>query len=113
MKATIEVPDDLYRRVKAKSALEGRPVRQVAVDLFRFYVEETAAMAAAPKSGRESSGVPQGVQEQPPPPWFGLARDYARSVKDHSLEEIRTSIARGRAKETAEAKRSPHRKPKR
>jgi hypothetical protein len=31
MKATIEVPDDLYRRVKAKSALEGRAVREVAI----------------------------------------------------------------------------------
>jgi hypothetical protein len=34
MKATIDFPDDLYRRVKAKSALEGRSVRAVALDLF-------------------------------------------------------------------------------
>lgn len=32
MKATIEIPDELYRRVKAKSALEGRPVREVALE---------------------------------------------------------------------------------
>jgi hypothetical protein len=29
MKATIEVPDELYRRVKAKSAREGRAVHEV------------------------------------------------------------------------------------
>lgn len=38
MKATIDVPDDLYRRVKARSALEGRSVRDVALDLFRGWL---------------------------------------------------------------------------
>jgi hypothetical protein len=37
MKATIEIPDELYRKVKAKSALEGRPVREVAIALFRSW----------------------------------------------------------------------------
>ena len=41
MKATINIPDDLYRKVKAKSALEGRPVREVAIDLFRAWVGES------------------------------------------------------------------------
>ncbi len=39
MKATIEIPDDLYRRVKAKSAMEGRTVRAVAVELFQRWTE--------------------------------------------------------------------------
>ncbi len=41
MKATIDIPDDLYRRVKAKSALEGRPVRDVAITLFQGWVAES------------------------------------------------------------------------
>jgi hypothetical protein len=40
MKATIDIPDDLYRRVKAKSALEGRPIRAVTVELYRRWLEE-------------------------------------------------------------------------
>ncbi len=40
MKATIEIPDELYRKVKAKSALEGRPVRAVTVELLRTWVGE-------------------------------------------------------------------------
>jgi hypothetical protein len=40
VKATIDIPDDLYRKVKAKSALEGRPVREVAISLFRQWVEQ-------------------------------------------------------------------------
>ena len=41
MKATIEIPDDLYRKVKAKSALQGRPVREVAIELFDAWVNES------------------------------------------------------------------------
>jgi hypothetical protein len=39
MKATIDVPDELYRKVKAKSALLGKPVREVTIELFRQWVE--------------------------------------------------------------------------
>lgn len=49
MKATIELPDELYRKVKARSALEGRSVRQVTEMLFRGWVEEhTTASPSAP-----------------------------------------------------------------
>jgi hypothetical protein len=43
MKATFDIPDDLYRRVKARSALEGRPLRSVAVELFQNWLSVTAA----------------------------------------------------------------------
>jgi hypothetical protein len=39
MKATIDVPDDLYRKVKAKSALLGKPIREVTVELYRQWIE--------------------------------------------------------------------------
>ena len=38
MKTSIDVPDDLYRKVKSKSALEGRAVRDVAIALFADWV---------------------------------------------------------------------------
>lgn len=40
MKATIDIPDELYRRVKAKSALLGKPVREVTVELYRRWLAE-------------------------------------------------------------------------
>jgi hypothetical protein len=40
MKATIDVPDNLYRRVKARSALEGRSIRDVAIELFERWLSE-------------------------------------------------------------------------
>lgn len=51
MKATVDVPDDLYRRVKAKSALEGRTLRSVALDLFRRWLGER------PRAVKESAFV--------------------------------------------------------
>jgi hypothetical protein len=38
MKATIDIPDALYRRVKAKSALQGRRVREVTIDLYQRWL---------------------------------------------------------------------------
>lgn len=38
MKATIDIPDDLYRQVKAKAALEGNTVREVTTALYRAWV---------------------------------------------------------------------------
>jgi hypothetical protein len=40
MKATIEVPDELYRRVKAKSALQGRAVREVTIELYEAWLKQ-------------------------------------------------------------------------
>ncbi len=97
MKATIEVPDDLYRQVKAKSALEGRAVREVAIELFRGYVSEQSPAGdeqatAAEKAARVFEG-------REIPPWFGVLEKYARRVERHDMEAIRESIARGIAKE--------------
>ncbi len=68
MKATIDIPDDLYRKVKAKSALEGRRVREVAIELFRTWLGELDHPTARPTAsaykvmkdycGIVDSGVP-------------------------------------------------------
>jgi hypothetical protein len=41
MKATIDIPDELYRKLEAKSAAEGRPIRDVAIELFGAWVSES------------------------------------------------------------------------
>jgi hypothetical protein len=47
MKVTIDVPDALYRRVKAKSALLGRGVREVTVDVYRSWLAGEPSTAPA------------------------------------------------------------------
>lgn len=43
MKTSIDLPDDLYRRVKAKSAMERRTVREVATALLANWVSDISA----------------------------------------------------------------------
>jgi hypothetical protein len=88
MKATIEVPDDLYRQVKAKSALEGRPLREVAIELFRRYV--------TPEPARPKVAC---VEKSQLPSWFGRLGAVYEADVDHDLDSIRRSIAAGLVKE--------------
>ena len=58
MKATVDIPDELYRRVKARSALEGRSVRDVTVLLFERWLDESPGLAEAlAGAGRPSAGA--------------------------------------------------------
>lgn len=46
MKTTLEIPDELYRAVKAKAALEGRKVSEVVAEALRYVVEPPSPTAA-------------------------------------------------------------------
>jgi hypothetical protein len=96
MKATLDIPDDLYRRVKARSAMEGRPVRSVAIQLFQNWLD-------APRSG---SAEPAEVTVDPAgrgnAPWIAIARKHLKPGMRHDMDEIRVAIARGAAAEYAE-----------
>ena len=91
MKATIEVPDELYRLVKAKSALEGRAIREVTEELYRAYVgveepgQEVGALRAAAAELLGGAPVPE---------WFGSLRPKTKTVR-HDSEAVRESVARG------------------
>ena len=99
MKATIEIPDDLYRQVKAKSALEGRAVREVTEALFRVYVDPRVTDAPGASVKKEAEKEADLFDGEPPPAWFGMFKKYADRVADHDMESIRRSIAAGIVKE--------------
>jgi hypothetical protein len=88
MKATLEIPDVLYRRVKAKSAMAGRPVREVAIRLFSDWVDEPIETVPA------HSEEPQKL-----PPWFGVAQAYSSKAKRHDMASVRESIAKARERQ--------------
>lgn len=44
MKTTLEIPDDLYRQVKALAALSGRTIKDLVNELLRKTVEEERAL---------------------------------------------------------------------
>lgn len=104
MKATLDIPDALYRRVKARSAIEGRPVRAVAVELFEQWVE-------SPPAGSQTSSLPSVGRERKPTrfdnaAWLDIAQRYIKPGMSHDLGEIREAVARGWSTEVA-AKLNP------
>ncbi len=92
MKATFEIPDDLYRRVKARTALEGRPLRSVAVQLFQEWLNEPATKGV-------TSGDSDTSAHGPTPPWLAITRRYVRPGMNHDLEAMRSAIKAGWANE--------------
>ena len=49
MKATIDVPDRLYRQVKARAAVEGRTVRDISIELFEAWLAGEPATEVDPR----------------------------------------------------------------
>jgi hypothetical protein len=91
MKATFDLPDDLYRLAKARSAMEGRPLRSVAVELFQNWLSSHHAL-------------PQPAPQEPSPerpatrfdnaPWARIVRPYLRPGMSHDPAQIREAASR-------------------
>jgi hypothetical protein len=84
MKTTVEVPDDLYRRVKAEAALRGRKVKDLIEEGLRLVLEAPRAKRASPSlaglmkraRGVVDSGVPDLASN--PEHLAGFGRDARR-----------------------------------
>jgi hypothetical protein len=57
MKTTLEIPDALYRRVKSRSSLEGRPIRSLTQRLYELWLDGRVCLDDA------ESGTPDGNGE--------------------------------------------------
>ena len=94
MKATIDIPDHLYRRVKAKSAMERHTVREVAISLFQDWADGSIQLSPAAKTQPEPEG------KAVIPAWYGSLKAYAARAKGGSdMEAVRKSIGKGLARE--------------
>lgn len=97
MKATFEIPDDLYRRAKARSAMEGRPLRSVAIELFQNWLSAKTSPPAPPPPSPEHQRT-----RFDNAPWTDLIRPYIRPGMNHDPDEIRESISLGWGQAAAE-----------
>lgn len=92
MKVTLEIPDDLYRNVKARSALEGRPVRAVAAELFEKWLSgeiETTGKSPEPAAFHAEAAKTY--------PWLKIAAKYPTVGVSYEMDDIRESITHGRS----------------
>jgi len=70
MKVTIDMPDELYRRAKARAALLGRTVREVTIELYGQWLGDVRG----PKAGQSAE---QWLDE-----WQGLGTSLLEGVAD-------------------------------
>ncbi|MES2922811.1 MAG: hypothetical protein V4819_14755 [Verrucomicrobiota bacterium] len=82
MKATFQIPDELYREVKAETAREGRTLREVTISLFEQWL-------------RERKGP---VGRVPAVDWRNFQAPLAHLVPegetDHSMDAMRENIVK-------------------
>ncbi|MEO7458268.1 MAG: hypothetical protein ABIY52_18560 [Gemmatimonadaceae bacterium] len=83
MKATIDLDEALYRRLKMEAARRGRTVRELVAEGIRIVIESPDHTGAT-------------TDEQANSEWFGALSAYAANADVHDLAAMRTSIARGR-----------------
>lgn len=77
MKTSLDLPDELYRRVKSKSALQGRAVREVATALFTAWVD---GRVPAVESGVAAETEKSNPRQQWLTRWRELATDVTQAL---------------------------------
>jgi hypothetical protein len=91
MKTTLDVPDDLYRAVKSRSAMQGLTIRSVTLMLYGDWLARPDSTPAA------SDDKPRKTEEKPLPSWFGMGRAHVRknAGKECGMDDMREAIAAG------------------
>ncbi|MEO8336990.1 MAG: hypothetical protein ABI664_18545 [bacterium] len=84
MKATIDLDEGLYRRLKVEAARRGRTVRELVAEGIRVVLD--SPVLVAPSDDTQNAE------------WFGALNAYAANADQHDLGAMRASIARSRPK---------------
>jgi hypothetical protein len=85
MKATIDLPDDLYQRVAAESARQRRPMDAVVADLIQRSLDETSTEHQPGEPARVSPRPPgltrrEWAKQYPPPEWLERLRQSSEEA---------------------------------
>lgn len=98
MKTTIDIPDDLYRAVKSRSARDGMTVRSVTLLLYGDWLARLGWIPTPPVATSEPSRT---GHRTPLPSWFGIGRNHVRRNADgpHDIATLRKAVAEGIAAE--------------
>jgi len=80
VKVTFQIPDDLYREMKAETARDGRTVREVVISLFEQWLRQKK------RSAPHATSIDWESFQSP------LSQLMPDQVTDHSTEAMRKSI---------------------
>ena len=91
MRTTMDIPDQLYRRVRAKGAMDGLTLRAITITLYTDWLDGKNTIPAVNPSeeGADAADV------ESMPSWAGLCGDAITKNADgpHDMRSIRKSIA--------------------
>jgi len=73
MKATVDIPDQLYRQVKARAAMQGRAVRDVTIELYERWLADPANDSAADRAALADAWIER---------WEAIGREIAEKAVD-------------------------------
>ncbi len=76
VKATVDIPDALFRQVKARSALGGRTIRDVTIEAYQRWLAETPAPYSTTDEALPTAG------ETWLAAWEALAAEIAEGAVD-------------------------------
>jgi hypothetical protein len=92
MKATIEIPDELYRQIKARSALGGKSMREVTIGLYRAWLLEGEPAQPGQNEAMSSEAVAEA--------WLATWEELGNQVKEAASDSgtTRDSLTAQRAR---------------
>ncbi|MCC6929282.1 MAG: hypothetical protein IT359_09860 [Gemmatimonadaceae bacterium] len=96
MKATIDLDEALYRRLKIEAARRGRTVRELVAEGVRYILD--APDGSAGRGEAASTTAPWN------PAWLGSLQRYGSAIEDHSMDAVRESVARARRQQQGRAR---------
>ena len=90
MRTTMDIPDLLYRRVRAKGAMDGLTLRAITITLYTDWLDGKKAVSVAERKGESLDDAPLSM-----PSWAGLCGSAITKNLDglHDMKSIRKSIA--------------------
>ena len=83
MRTTLDIPDTMYRRIKARTAQEGSTVRAITLVLYSQWLGDEPKVETSRRSAARKRRVPS---------WFGSVK--VDEDLPHDMESVRESIAR-------------------
>ena len=83
MRTTLDIPDTMYRRIKARSAEEGRTVRSITLVLYSQWLGDSRPEERRGSVRRRRTDKPA---------WFGSVK--VEKSLPHDMDSVRESIAR-------------------
>ena len=106
MRTTIDIPDVLYRSMKARCASMGTTMRHVTIALYGSWMQDPDWIPRI-KTECILTDSPNAAAAEPRPTLscFGIAKPRAHINGPHDMASIRRSIAKGLKKEYAELKK--------